>query len=106
MATMDPSEIEGATKRLQAALDSLETAMERRTEVDRGQAALAGQLQAFEADRSRLAAELDVTAARSRALETTNRDIAARLDEAIDTIRTVIAANDHQDDPAGDDAHR
>ena len=90
----DSNEIEGATKRLQDALDSLETAMERRVEVDRGQAALAGQVQAFEADRSRLAAELDVTAARSRQLETTNREVAARLDEAIETIRTVIAAHD------------
>ena len=94
MAMTDSHEIEGATKRLQEALDSLETAMERRAEVDRDQAALAGQVQAFEADRSRLAAELDVTAARSRQLETTNRDIAARLDEAIETIRTVIAAHD------------
>ena len=90
----DSNEIEGATKRLQDALDSLDTAMERRVEVDRGQAALAGQVQAFEADRSRLAAELDVTAARSRQLETTNREVAARLDEAIETIRTVIAAHD------------
>jgi len=90
----NPNEIEGATKRLQDALDSLETAMERRVEVDRGQAALAGQVQAFEADRSRLAAELDITAARQRQLETTNREVAARLDEAIETIRTVIAAHD------------
>lgn len=90
----NPNEIEGATKRLQDALDSLEAAMERRVEVDRGQAALAGQVQAFEADRSRLAAELDITAARQRQLETTNREVAARLDEAIETIRTVIAAHD------------
>jgi chromosome segregation ATPase len=94
MAMTESNEIEGATTRLQEALDSLETAMERRAEVDRDQAALAGQVQAFEADRSRLAAELDVTAARSRQLETTNREIAARLDEAIETIRTVIAAHD------------
>lgn len=89
-----PNEIEGATKRLQQALDSLESAMERRLEVDRGQAALAGQVRAFEVDRSRLAAELDVTVSRSRQLETANREVAARLDEAIETIRTVIAAHD------------
>ena len=88
------NEIEGATKRLQDALESLEAAMERRAEVDRSQTALAGQVQAFEADRSRLAAELDITAARQRQLETTNREVAARLDEAIETIRTVIAAHD------------
>jgi len=90
----DPKAIEGATRRLQEALDSLEAALERRVETDRSQAALAGQVHAFEADRSRLAAELDAMAARSRQLESTNRDVAARLDTAIDTIRTVIAAHD------------
>lgn len=90
----DPTAIAGATRRLQEALDLLEGAMERKTEADRGQAALAGQLHAFEADRSRLAAELDTAAARSRQLETVNREVASRLDEAIDTIRTVIAAHD------------
>lgn len=90
----DPNAVEEATKRLQEALDSLEAALERRLEVDRSHAALAGQVQAFETDRSRLAAELDSMAARSRQLESTNRDVAARLDEAIDSIRTVIAAHD------------
>jgi uncharacterized protein (DUF3084 family) len=90
----DPSEIEAATKRLQQALDSLEAAMEQRLETDRGQAALAGQVRAFEADRSRLAAELDASVSRSRQLETANREVAARLDEAIETIRTVITAHD------------
>jgi uncharacterized protein (DUF3084 family) len=91
----DPKAIEVATRRLQEALDSLEAALERRMETDRSQAALAGQVHAFEADRSRLAAELDAMAARSRQLESANRDVAVRLDKAIDSIRTVIAAHDH-----------
>jgi len=33
-------------------------------------------------------------AARARTLETTNREVAQRLDAAIDTIRTVLAANE------------
>jgi hypothetical protein len=43
-------------------------------------------------DRARLAAELDAQTARSRALETANRDIARRLDAAIDNIRSVLGA--------------
>ena len=90
----DPVAIEVATKRLQEALDSLEAALERRMEVDRSQAALAGQVHAFEIDRARLAADLDDLAARSRQLDSTNRDVAERLDEAMDGIRAVIAAHD------------
>jgi chromosome segregation ATPase len=90
----DPVAIEEATRRLQEALDSLEAALERRTEADRSQAAMAAQVHAFESDRARLAAELDDLAARSRQLESTNRDVAACLDEAIDGIRAVIAAHD------------
>ena len=45
-------------------------------------------------DRSRLASELDAAVARARALETTNREIARRLDAAIDTIRSVLEAHD------------
>lgn len=88
----DPTAIEEATRRLQEALDSLEAALERRVEADRSQAALAGQVHAFESDRARLAAELDEMAARSRQLESANRDVADRLDAAIEGIRTVIAS--------------
>ena len=47
-------------------------------------------IQSLGVDRSRLANELDGTLVRSRALERTNREIAERLDVAIDTIRSVI----------------
>jgi len=89
-----PSDIELATKRLAAALDALETAVERRRESDRADDELAAQMQALGADRSRLANELDGTLVRSRALERTNREIAERLDVAIDTIRSVIESSD------------
>ena len=45
-------------------------------------------------DRSRLASELDAAAARARSLETTNREVAQRLDAAIDTIRSVLVASE------------
>jgi Domain of unknown function (DUF4164) len=52
-------------------------------------------VQALGMDRSRLAADLDTQAARSRRLEETNREVARRLDVAIDTIRSVLEAHDH-----------
>jgi len=51
---------------------------------------------AFDADRARLAAELDEASARARALETTNREKAQRLDEAIATVRAVIESSERK----------
>ena len=45
-------------------------------------------------DRSRLASDLDTASARVRMLETTNREIARRLDVAIESVRNVLEAND------------
>ena len=86
----DASGIESATRRLQSALEALDGAVGRRLERDQGHAALASQVHAFDSDRARLAAELDVATARARALETANREVAQRLDEAIATIRAII----------------
>ena len=46
------------------------------------------------ADRSRLAADLDTVLARSRGLETANRDIARRIDAAMENVRLVLESND------------
>jgi hypothetical protein len=86
----EASAIEAATKRLAAALDALEAALERRRDSDRGENALAAQVHALGTDRSKLAHDLDAATARSRKLEAANRDIAQRLDHAIDSIRQVI----------------
>ncbi|MEW6454361.1 MAG: DUF4164 domain-containing protein [Pseudomonadota bacterium] len=90
----DQTSIEAAAKRLAQALDALEAAVERRREADRGQSRLEDQVQALGADRSRLASELDAQAARARRLEGTNRDIARRLDAAMDNIRSVLDVKD------------
>ena len=90
----EPSAIDAASKRLALALDALAAAVERRHDADRGEETLADQLHALGTDRSRLASELDAAAARSRALETTNREVAQRLDTAIDTIRSVLAGGE------------
>ena len=90
----DASAIDAASRRLASALDALEAALDRRRLSDRGEETLAAQIHALGADRSRLAADLDMQAARARTLETTNREIARRLDVAIDNIRSVIATHD------------
>ena len=90
----DTTAIDAATKRLTLALEALEAAVERREGADRDQETLAAQLQALGTDRSQLACDLDAAVARSRSLETTNREIARRLNVAIDTIRSVLDAND------------
>jgi len=92
----EASGIESATRRLQSALEALDGAVGRRLERDPGHAALASQLHAFDSDRSRLAAELDAATARARALETANREVAQRLDEAIATIRAIIAPSERK----------
>jgi ABC-type transporter Mla subunit MlaD len=85
-------EIDAATRRLMAALDALESAVERRREADRDEDELATRIQALGADRSRLADELDGTLVKSRRLERANREIAEKLDAAIGTIRAVLDA--------------
>ena len=86
--------VEASSRRLALALDALDAAVERRREADRGEDALANQIQALGADRARLAGELDHTAAQSRKLETANREIAQRLDQAIETIRGVLGSGE------------
>lgn len=89
-ADQAPTEIVAATRRLASALEALESAVERRAEADRDEDELASRIQALGADRSRLADELDGALVRSRKLERTNREIAAKLDAAIGTIREVL----------------
>jgi hypothetical protein len=91
----EASTIETATRRLQAALDALDSAVGRRLERDQGEAALASQVHAFDTDRARLASELDASAARARGLENANREVAARLETAIATIRAIVETPDH-----------
>ncbi len=91
----DQSMIDAATRRLALALDALEAALDRRLEADGSGSGLATQYHALGADRSRLASELDTETARSRQLEAANREIARRLDSAMDQIRSVISAQEN-----------
>jgi chromosome segregation ATPase len=87
----DSDSVESAGQRLTHALDALEAAAERRREIDRGQDALVTQIHKLGTDRARLASELDHATARSRGLETATREVARRVDQAIETIRGVLA---------------
>jgi chromosome segregation ATPase len=88
------ADIDAATRRLMAALDALERAVERRRDADRDEDELAARIQALGADRARLADELDGSLVKSKRLERSNREIAERLDAAIGTIRDVLEAGE------------
>ena len=88
------ADIDAATRRLMAALDALERAVERRRDADRDEDELAARIQALGADRARLADELDGSLVKSKRLERSNREIAERLDAAIGTIREVLEAGE------------
>ena len=92
MSDTDPVVV--AARRLSGALDALEAAVDRRSEADRDEKALANQVHALGSDRARLASELDDATARARALETANREVAQRIDQAITTIRGVLTTED------------
>ncbi len=89
-----PGEVEVATRRLAAALDALEAAVERRREADRDEDELAARIQALGIDRSRLAHELDGSLVRARELERVNREVSERLDTAIETISSVLGSGE------------
>jgi hypothetical protein len=76
----DENGIEAAAKRLTQAIDALEAAMEQRLAADREDETLAGQLEA--------------AAASARRLKTVNREVAQRLDAAIETIHSVLDAGE------------
>jgi biopolymer transport protein ExbB/TolQ len=87
---VDPASLDDAHRRLQRALDALEAAVEQRLAADRDEAAMSAQIQALGEDRARLAAALDREAAHVERLDGANREVAARLELAMETIRTVL----------------
>jgi hypothetical protein len=88
----DQTAIDRVTRRLTQALDQLDSAVDRKIEIEHSRKILTEQVHALDADRSRLAADLDVQLARVRELETVNRDIARRLDAAMNSIQLVLDA--------------
>jgi predicted nucleic acid-binding Zn-ribbon protein len=89
-----PPTLEQSLQRLSAALARLEDAVERRRESDRAHAAREIETQALNEDRARLASELDEVFARAARLEHANRDVSRRLDAAMETICSVLEAQE------------
>jgi chromosome segregation ATPase len=87
--------MDAALRRLEAALDALEAAVDRSAIDGREREALENQLQAYGSDRSRLASDLERMRARSSDLEAANREVSRRLEHAADSIRAVLATQEH-----------
>jgi predicted nucleic acid-binding Zn-ribbon protein len=98
------ADLDAATRRLMAALDALERAVERRRDADRDEDELATRIHALGTDRSRLADELDSSLVKTRRLERANRELGDRLDAAIAAIREVLGGSGEDAKDSGEAA--
>jgi predicted nucleic acid-binding Zn-ribbon protein len=76
--------------RLGRAMDALENAALGRVEQDQDYAEAEAEVQRMNADRSRLAQELDASEARAERLQDANKEVSRRLVTAMETIRAVL----------------
>lgn len=89
-----PSATEQAVRQLEAALQSLEYAVESRLSQATGADGLAEEVQMLTSDRAELAESLDRAQAYAAKLEQLNKDAARRLDSAIAVIRDILKSDD------------
>lgn len=85
-----PQTITGVLDRLEHALAALDDAVDRSAERRREQAEAEEEMQRLNADRARLAEDLDASEARAGRLEEVNREVSRRLVTAMETIRAVL----------------
>ncbi len=76
--------------RLGKAMKSIEGAIETRDEFSRDYREAEEEVQRMNADRMRLAQELDSSEARAERLENANKEVSRRLVAAMETIRAVL----------------
>ncbi len=76
--------------RLVRAIESLENAVAMRLEQEQDYAEAEAEVQRMNADRARLAQELDGSEARAERLEDANKEVSRRLVTAMETIRAVL----------------
>ncbi|MBX3529353.1 MAG: DUF4164 domain-containing protein [Rhizobiaceae bacterium] len=76
--------------RLGRAIDTLEEAAAARLELDGEYVEAEAEVQRMNADRSRLAQELDNSEAKAERLEAANKEVSRRLVTAMETIRAVL----------------
>jgi hypothetical protein len=93
---MSVERIEPSLKRLRAALDLLEAALERRARQDGARGDAREELALMQDDRARLAVELDGALDRNRGLLAANIEAAKRVERASATIKTILER--HQGD--------
>ncbi len=77
-------------ERLEKALGTLEEVVDLRLDKEGDFAEAEEEVQRMNADRSRLAQELDQSEARAERLEAANREVSRRLVTAMETIRAVL----------------
>jgi hypothetical protein len=82
--------LEPPLKRLRAAIDLLEAAVERRVRQDGAQGDAQEELALMQDDRARLAVELDGALDRNRGLMSANNEAAKRLGRAGAAIRAIL----------------
>jgi chromosome segregation ATPase len=76
--------------RLGKAIDELENAVNARMEADRDSEEAEAEVQRLNADRAKLAQELDSSEAKAERLGDTNKEVSRRLVTAMETIRAVL----------------
>lgn len=76
--------------RLGKAMDQLESSVMARLEHEQDYSEAEAEVQRLNADRSRLALELDNSEAKSERLEDANKEVSRRLVTAMETIRAVL----------------
>lgn len=81
---------EPSLRRMRAAIDMLEAAVERRARLDAKRGDVDDELALMQDDRARLAVELDGALERNRTLETANAEAAKRLAQASAALETLI----------------
>jgi len=79
-----------AIARLGKSMEALEDAVAARLERDQDYMEAEAEVQRMNADRARLAQELDGSEARSERLQEVNREVSRRLVTAMETIRAVL----------------
>lgn len=88
------SPLDGAVRRLQGALDAVEAAVAQCLEQTRAGRDRTVEIALLAEDRARLAQDLDASNARAATLANVNREVGRRLDQAIESIRSVVAAHE------------
>jgi chromosome segregation ATPase len=84
------STLKEVISRLARAIDGLENAVAARLERHQDYSEAEAEVQRMNADRARLAQELDNSEARGERLEAANKEVSRRLVAAMETIRAVL----------------